>query len=81
VVPEGQIFGYPWPMRLKKVSPNNHFEALSWHVVVYGNAWFVARFGANQEKKVSGLWRGRGTAIQTQTEARELVAGGPASFP
>jgi hypothetical protein len=48
---------------------------------VYGNAWFVARFGANQEKKVSGLWRGRGTAIQTQTEARELVAGGPASFP
>jgi hypothetical protein len=25
-VPEGQIFGYPWPMRLKKVNPNNHLR-------------------------------------------------------
>jgi hypothetical protein len=27
-VPEGQIFGYPWPMRLKKVNPNNHLRAV-----------------------------------------------------
>jgi hypothetical protein len=25
-VPEGQIFGYPWPMRLKKMNPNNHLR-------------------------------------------------------
>ena len=79
--PKGKFLAIAGRLRLKKVSPNNHFEALSWHVVLYGNAWFAARFGANQQKSSVGRGADAGPRSKLKLRRASFVAGGPASFP
>ena len=55
------------------MSPNNHFEALSWHVVLYGNAWFAARFGANQEKSSVGCGADAGPRSKLKLRRASLL--------